>query len=94
VLPNQRLLSLDIELKETPTRWWGAHKGTVKDWYQCNRLLHIRFDVEKKRRMMKRYDGHGSPLEKMEKCRTLWMMTPPKEWPHHFIHTIEGIPEN
>jgi hypothetical protein len=24
----------------------------------------------------------------------LWKMTPPKEWPHHFIHTFEGIPGN
>jgi hypothetical protein len=31
VLENQRLLSLDIALKETPARWWGAHKETVKD---------------------------------------------------------------
>jgi hypothetical protein len=21
-------------------------------------------------------------------------MTPPEEWPHHFIHTLEGIPAN
>jgi hypothetical protein len=21
-------------------------------------------------------------------------MTPPEEWPHHFIHTLEGIPTN
>jgi hypothetical protein len=21
-------------------------------------------------------------------------MTPPEEWPHHFIHTLEGIPVN
>jgi HEPN domain-containing protein len=35
VLENQRLLSLEISLKETPTRWRGAHKETVKDWYQC-----------------------------------------------------------
>jgi hypothetical protein len=26
VLENQRFLSLDIALKETPARWWGAHK--------------------------------------------------------------------
>jgi hypothetical protein len=43
VLENHRLLSLDIALKETPTRWWGAHKETIKDWYQCKRLLRIRF---------------------------------------------------
>jgi hypothetical protein len=35
VLPNQRLLALDMELKETPARWWGAHKETIRDWYQC-----------------------------------------------------------
>jgi hypothetical protein len=35
VLENQRLLALDIALKATPARWWGAHKETVKDQYQC-----------------------------------------------------------
>jgi hypothetical protein len=24
----------------------------------------------------------------------MWKMTPPEEWPHHFIHTLEGIPMN
>jgi hypothetical protein len=24
-------------------------------------------------------------------CETLWKLTPPEEWPHHFIHTLEGI---
>jgi hypothetical protein len=24
----------------------------------------------------------------------LWKLTPPEEWPHHFIHTLEGIPVN
>jgi hypothetical protein len=35
VLENQRLLSLDIALKATPARWWGVHKETIQDWYQC-----------------------------------------------------------
>jgi hypothetical protein len=35
VLDNQELLALDIALKATPTRWWGAHKETVKEWHQC-----------------------------------------------------------
>jgi hypothetical protein len=29
VLENQRLLVLDIALKETPERWWGAHKEKI-----------------------------------------------------------------
>jgi hypothetical protein len=24
----------------------------------------------------------------------LWKLTPPKEWPHYFVHTLEGIPAN
>jgi hypothetical protein len=31
VLEYQRLVVLDITLKETPARWWGGHKETVKD---------------------------------------------------------------
>jgi hypothetical protein len=30
----------------------------------------------------------------LEVCKTLWKMTPPEEWPHHFSHTLEGIPAN
>jgi hypothetical protein len=43
---------------------------------------------------MQRYDGKGTPMEQLEKCRTQWMMKPLEEWPHHFIHTLEGIPWN
>jgi hypothetical protein len=94
VLENQRLLALDIALKETPIRWQGAHKEIVKDWHQCKRLLHIRFGAEHGIDKLQRYDGQGTPAEHLEKCRTLWKMTLPKEWPHHFIHTLERIPTN
>jgi hypothetical protein len=49
VLDNQRLLSLDLALKATPARWWGAHKKTITNWYQCKQLLHIKFSVEQKK---------------------------------------------
>jgi hypothetical protein len=39
VLENERLLALDISLKATPARWWGAHKETIQVWYQCKRIL-------------------------------------------------------
>jgi hypothetical protein len=94
VLENHMLLSLDITLKETPTIWWGVHKETIKDWYQCKRLLCIRFDAKQKIRMTQRYDRQGSLEKHLEKCRTLWRMTPPEKWPHHFIHTLEGILAN
>jgi hypothetical protein len=57
VSENQRLLALDISLKAAPAIWWGAHKETVKDWYQCKRLLRIRFDTEQGSNELQRYDG-------------------------------------
>jgi hypothetical protein len=45
-LENQRLLAMDISLKETLAIWLGAHKETIQDWYQCKRLLGIRFGTE------------------------------------------------
>jgi hypothetical protein len=94
VLENQRLSALDIALKATPAIWWGAHKETVKDWYHYKWLLCIRFGTEQGRNQLKKYDGQGAPVEHLEKCRVIWKMTPPKEWPHHFLHTLEGIPTN
>jgi hypothetical protein len=94
VVENRRLLSLDIALKETPAIWWGAHKETIQDWYRCKRLLRIRFGAEHGSNTMQKYDRKGTPIEHLEKCRTQWRMTPPEEWTHHFIHTLEGIPGN
>jgi hypothetical protein len=33
-------------------------------------------------------------VEHLEKHKELWKMTPLEEWPHHFLHTLEGIPTN
>jgi hypothetical protein len=29
---QQRLLALDVVLKETPSRWWDAHREGMEDW--------------------------------------------------------------
>jgi hypothetical protein len=29
---QQRMLALDVFLKETPTRWWVAHREGMEDW--------------------------------------------------------------
>jgi hypothetical protein len=94
VFKNQRLLALDIELKETPAIWWGVHKETIKDRYQCKWLLRIRFGPEQRRNQQLKYDGKGAPTDTLEKCRALCKMTPSEEWPYHFVHTLEGIPTN
>jgi hypothetical protein len=94
VLENHRFLALDLALKDTPARWWGAHKETITYWYQCKKLLCIRFDTEWTGNKQQKYDGLGTPAEHLEVCQTLWKMTPLEEWSHHFIHTLEGIPSN
>jgi len=43
-VPEQkRLVALDVVLKETPARWWAAHRKSIKDWAQCIRLMQILF---------------------------------------------------
>jgi len=32
VVEQQRLLALDVALRETPARWWVAHKISIQDW--------------------------------------------------------------
>jgi hypothetical protein len=56
--------------------------------------LRIRFGAEQGSIVVHKYDGKGRPVEHLEKFITQWRMTPPEEWPHHFIHTLEGIPGN
>ena len=41
VLEPQLLLALDITLKATPSRWWVAHKKSISEWPQCQRLLEV-----------------------------------------------------
>jgi hypothetical protein len=60
VLENQRILALDITLKETPVRWWGEHKEIVKDWYQCKRLLRIRFGAEDGTNQLQKMTDRGT----------------------------------
>jgi hypothetical protein len=77
-LENQRLLALDISLKETHSRWWGAHKEMIQDWYQCKRLLRIRFEAEQGKNTLQKYDGRGRLVKHIEKCRTKCRLTPPE----------------
>jgi hypothetical protein len=77
VLENQILLALELALKATPTRWWGANKETITDWYQCKRLMCIRFRTEQENNNQHKYEGQEAPTKHLARCRTLWKMTPP-----------------
>jgi hypothetical protein len=51
---QQRLLALDVALRETPVRWWETHKEGIEDWKHCKRLMQIRFGTED---IMHKYTG-------------------------------------
>jgi hypothetical protein len=36
---HQRLLALDVALRETPVRWWETHKEGIEEWKHCKRLM-------------------------------------------------------
>jgi hypothetical protein len=50
--------------------------------------------AEQENKYVEKYDGMGQPREHVDICITQWILVPPEEWPHHFIHTLEGIPRN
>jgi hypothetical protein len=90
---QQRLLALDVVLKETPARWWDAHREGIKYWSQCNRLMQIRFGTEEED-IAQKYTGESDPAGHVEQCRDLWSSVPEIEWMHKFIHTLDTIPKN
>ena len=94
VVESYILPILYISLKATPTHWWGTHKENINNWFKCKRLLRIRFGAEKELKYQEKYDGIGQPKEHVDRCMVQWILVPPKEWTHHFIHTLEGIPKN
>jgi hypothetical protein len=59
VMEKYRLIELDISLKDTPTRWWGTHKKNINNWFQCKRLLHIRFLTKQEHKFEEKYEGFG-----------------------------------
>ena len=93
MLELQRILALDVALKDTPTRQWETHKQMIYDWEQCNRLMIVHFgDVEVYR--VGRYDGKNYPSSDLIKCQMLWTSWPKDEWVHNFFHTLEEMPRS
>ena len=43
MLEELRTKSLDISLKETPTRWHVTHKDNLEAWEQVRRMMKVTF---------------------------------------------------
>ena len=92
VLEPQWLLSLDVALKATSTRWWDVHKQAILEWPQCRRLLEIRFYDNIS--YVNKYIGLTSPVNHLDNYCVTWRSVPRQEWVHLFIHTLDKIPRN
>ena len=46
IIESHRLSTLEYVLKAMPTRWWGRHKQSISDWFQCRILMEIIFGDE------------------------------------------------
>jgi hypothetical protein len=62
---HQRMLALHGVLKETPSRWWDAHKERMEDWSQCRRLMQVRFGT-KVGNIVQNYTGESDPVGHVE----------------------------
>jgi hypothetical protein len=43
---------------------------------------------------MEKYYGLGQPKEHIDRCINQWISVPREYFPHHFIHTLEGVQRN
>ena len=44
---EQRMKTMDLAVKDTPARWWHAHKERIASWDDLKRLMAIRFSNNK-----------------------------------------------
>lgn len=71
VMEPQRLLALDVSLRDTPVRWWTAHKISINNWGQYKRLMTVRFE-EVAESITEHYSGLTNPREHILTCGYVW----------------------
>ena len=84
---------MDFVSKDTPTRWWGAHKEYISEWSQCRKLMEIIFGEEISY-IGRKYTQLTDHVEHIKYCHTTWQEYTRQERLHHFIHTLDMIPRN
>ena len=85
----ERLLSLVVALRATPTRWWTTHQGNIATWHTCRILLTIRFGTDTGG-MDSLYDGVSYPTPHIWACEEAWKNRSSDEWVHLFVHTLDS----
>ena len=39
IVEDQRILVLDLALKETPAKWWASHKALINKWEDVKKAI-------------------------------------------------------
>ena len=90
---SERLQSLLVALRATPTRWWTTHQRKITTWETCRRLLMIRFGTDNGG-MDSLYDRVTCPAPHIHACEEAWKDRSNDEWVHLFVHTLDSNPRH
>jgi hypothetical protein len=109
VIVEQRILSLDLYLKSSRTKWWDTHKGILSSWDEFKIAVQHHFlslkqvdqlgkDNKKKCHMLSLeiYDSISDPFEHIEKILEVWKAAqlPSYLWKHQFFNSLGTIPKS
>jgi len=72
---------LDWELRATPARWWGTHRGSFDDRRKCRRMMRTHIG-KLKMQMIYKYDGKDDPRAHLAKWAQAYGEKPQPEWVH------------
>ena len=58
---EQRIAAMDLAVRTTLARWWYAHKENIASWDDLNRLMAIRFSMDREY-VQQKYTGESDPM--------------------------------
>jgi hypothetical protein len=72
---QQRLLTMEEALKDTPKRWWGTQKTNITLWVQCCTLMTMWFLAQVEGYEVQ-YIGRICPKDHVQSCKEAWRNIP------------------
>lgn len=67
-----------MNLRATPTRWWGTHKSNFTDWKEYRRMIKLRFGYANTR-IIDKYTRKDDPREYLARWMKEWEEEPQPE---------------
>ena len=67
--------ALDLALRATPARWWGAYKHGFDGWRDYRRMMRLQSRCLNTR-VIEKYSGKDDPHDHLAKCTKSWGSEP------------------